>query len=113
MPDDDVTIIPPCELKDEWGLFCAERHQREHVHYSYWVDTWNNAPELARIRHARRTLNFQHCGLCVEWNAKVAAAYRTDDAAKQRCSRFFERASGPPKTQESYTDFLIDQLLIT
>ena len=82
MPDDDVTIIPACELKHEHDLFCAERNPAEHVHYSYWVDTWNNAPELARIGHARRTLNFQHCGLCVEWNAKVAAAYRTGDVAK-------------------------------
>ena len=79
MPDDDVTILPPNDLHHEWKTFCSERIAAEHVSYSYLVDTWNNAPELSNIRHARRTLNFQHCGLCVDWNAKVAAANATGD----------------------------------
>ena len=82
MPDENVTILPPSDLQSEWKHFCGERGKHEHVSYSYWVDTWNNSPEIAYIRHARRTLNFQHCGTCVNANADVAAALKTGDPAK-------------------------------
>lgn len=58
--------------------------------YDYWCKIWKYAPELACICHARRTLNFQHCTLCVEGNAAVAAALKSGDKdkiAETKCKR--------------------------
>ena len=69
MPEGGTTVLPIREKKDEWREFCAGRTANEHVAYGYWCDIWKHTPELAHICHARKTLNFQHCTLCVEGEA--------------------------------------------
>ena len=79
MPDTDTTVLPVRDKKDEWKEFCASRTADQHVSYGYWCDVWKHAPELSRMRHARRTLNFQHCTICVNSNAAVATALKSGD----------------------------------
>lgn len=82
MPEGGKTVLPVREKKDEWNEFCAGRTADQHVSYGYWCDVWKHAEELACIGHARKTLNFQHCTLCVEGNADVAGALKSGDAIR-------------------------------
>ena len=87
MPEGGTTVLPIREKKDEWREFCAGRTADQHVAYGYWCDIWKHSPELAHICHARKTLNFQHCTLCVEGNADVAASLKSGDASRIAASK--------------------------
>jgi hypothetical protein len=74
MPYADEVIIPLRPRKEEFGEYAGGRGEGECASKTYFGETFQSAPELTRIRHARTCFNFQHCRHCVNNNARMQGA---------------------------------------